>query len=154
MSATLQVFGDDLRERYTYCPDTGAIHRAGKLCVSRTYGGKYLKAGAMLQHRLAWFLYTGQQPPAQIDHINLNGHDNRWENLREADTSENQCNIEVHTRSLTGIKGIMPVRGGKLFRAEVCHNGVRHQKHSKNIETLQQWVIDKRNELHQSYARN
>lgn len=154
MSGTLQVFADSLKERYTYCPETGAIHLRGRLCTSRMSGGKYLKAGTMIQHRLAWFLHTGEQPPASIDHINLDGHDNRWCNLRAADRSENQRNIEVHKRNSTGIKGIMYLSKRGLYKAEVCLHGVRHQKTSKNIEPLQQWVIDKRNELHQSFARN
>lgn len=154
MRDTLQVFSAALRERYTYCPDTGAIHCRGRLCVSLMGGGKYLKAGHMLQHRLAWFLQTGEQPPPQIDHINLNGHDNRWFNLRAASTSENQRNIEAHARSSTGIKGIMYLASRGMYRAEVCVDGKRHQKHSKNLDTLQQWVIDKRAELHKSFARN
>ncbi|WP_411014346.1 HNH endonuclease, partial [Salmonella sp. s47020] len=90
--------------------------------------------------------------PKCIDHINQCKTDNRISNLRAANRSQNQCNIPVSQRSTTGIKGIMPVRGGKLFRAEVCLNGKRYQKHSKDIEVLKRWVVTKREELHKEFA--
>lgn len=159
------MFTDDLRTMFSYDPETGVItrlvrqgnHAAGTPCTSKATGG-YLKVTAnkrvFSQHRLAWFLYYGEQPPEQIDHRNLNKADNHISNLRVTDNSTNQMNIPVHERSQTGIKGIMPVRGGKLYRAEVCVNGKRYQKHSKSIQVLEAWVVDKRNELHKEFARH
>lgn len=155
---------EKLRRVFEYNPDTGTITRkvrmgnypAGTLCGGPL--GKYLKVTYQgqqyLLHRLAWLIHTGDEPPPQIDHKNRDGRDNRWDNLRASCPSTNQCNIEVHRRSRTGIKGIMPVRGGKLYRAEVCIKGKRYQKHSKDIAALQQWVIDTRNKLHQDFTRN
>jgi len=155
---------EKLRRIFEYDPGTGIITRkvrmgnypAGSQCVSPL--GRYLKVTYLgktyLLHRLAWVLHTGEQPPPQIDHKNLDGTDNRWDNLRASCPSTNQCNIKVHKRSQTGIKGIMPVRGGKLYRAEVCYQGKRYQKHGRDIEALQRWVIDTRNQLHQDFTRN
>jgi hypothetical protein len=108
----------------------------------------------MLAHRLAWYLHTGEQPPEVIDHINGNGFDNRWCNLRAATTSTNQMNISVTSKSQTGVKGVFPIRGGKLYRAEVCINGVRHQKHSKDPAKLEAWVSETRNNLHETFAHD
>lgn len=153
-----------LTNKFLYCPDTGLITRLvrqGNYPVGSVVGGLrangylYTKVSGkqVLVHRLAWLLHTGDQPPAQIDHINMDKSDNRWANLREATPSTNQMNISVHARSTTRVKGIFPVRGGKLYRAEVCLNGVRHQKHSTSIIKLEDWVNVKRQELHKEYAR-
>lgn len=159
------MFKDDLHSKFKYDYKTGSISRLVRmgnyppstLCTSLTNNG-YIKVTyngvVMLGHRLAWFLYYKEQPPTQIDHINGDKTDNRIHNLRPTSTSQNQMNISVHTRSKTGIKGIMPVRGGALYRAEVCVGGKRYQKHSKDITVLEAWVLSKREELHAEYARH
>lgn len=160
-----QPIPEDIAKEFDYDATTGNIYRtvrqgnyaAGTLSGAKDYSGRYLtiryKGKSYLAHRVAWFMYYKEQPPNYIDHINRNGLDNRIANLRPATASENQRNIEVTSRSTTGLKGIMPVRGGTLFRAEVCVQGKRYQKHSKSIEKLQEWVTMKRQELHGEYAR-
>ena len=155
----------ELRLAFDYNPDTGAITRrtrqgnypAGSLCAGKfmdgyakvTYKGKQFKA-----HRLAWMLHTGELPPEQIDHKNLDKSDNRWDNLRPANSSTNQQNIRVHTRNQLGIKGIFPLsdRPG-YFRAEVCINGKRLQKCSKDLAVLENWVRITR-EINHAFVRN
>jgi hypothetical protein len=41
-------------------------------------------------HRLAWFYETGQWPEHEIDHINGDATDNRFQNLRDVTHRENQ----------------------------------------------------------------
>jgi hypothetical protein len=56
-------------------------------------------------HRLAWFYVTGTFPKKQIDHINRNRSDNRYENLREATNSQNKAN-SIHTNK----NGMMKIK--------------------------------------------
>lgn len=57
-------------------------------------------------HRVAWLLRTGAWPTCLIDHINGNGHDNRWVNLREADYCQNAQNRCVSRRNKSGQPGV------------------------------------------------
>lgn len=160
----MTIFVEDLRELFSYDPNSGVITRkvqqgnypAGSICKAKL--GDYLKVKVygkdVLQHRLAWYLHYGTQPPAQLDHRDLDKQNNRISNLRASDASTNQMNIAVHKRSQTGIKGIMPVRGGTMYRAEVCVEGKRYQKHSKSIAVLQLWLESKRVELHNEFTRH
>ena len=157
------MFTDDLKSKFKYDPETGVITRAvrlgnyaaGTACTGKFANG-YVKVGCngvqMLGHRLAWFLYYMEQPPEFIDHIDLDKANNRITNLRAATNSQNQMNIKVHKRSKTGIKGIMPVRGGKSYRAEVCVDGVRYQKQSKYIAELENWLLNIKPKLHGTFA--
>ena len=157
------MFTDDLRNVFKYDASTGVITRLVRtgnyqpntVCNSLTTGG-YIKVTykgrQFLGHRLAWFLYYMEQPPEFIDHIDLDKTNNIITNLRAATTSQNQMNIKVHKRSKTGIKGIMPIRGGTMYRAEVCINGRRVQKHSKDIAVLAAWLKQVRPELHGEFS--
>ncbi len=51
-------------------------------------------------HRLAWLMMTGDDPgELTVDHINRNPFDNRWENLRLADSSLQMRNRRNFGRS-------------------------------------------------------
>ena len=57
-------------------------------------------------HRLAWLYMTGEMPDKQVDHKNLIRNDNRWDNLRNADVSQNQWNTSLRSTNTSGIKGV------------------------------------------------
>lgn len=115
---------EDIHNYFKYDKQTGKIHRTSKqnrmLPVrkpSRTRNGKkYItytfqrgrKCRATLYgHVIAYFMVTGVWPPEDkcIDHINGDGTDNRWENLRLVTRSENQMNRHS-TVSPSGYVGV------------------------------------------------
>lgn len=57
-------------------------------------------------HCLAWMYMTGQWPDKEVDHINLDKHDNRFANLRLASRSENARNIRAFRTNTSGVKGV------------------------------------------------
>jgi len=59
-----------------------------------------------LAHRLA-FLIMEKRWPKYIDHINGEGTDNRWENLREATCQENNRNKRLQDNNTSGATGVI-----------------------------------------------
>ena len=74
-------------------------------------------------HRLVWLIVTGTWPQHEIDHINGNGLDNRWKNLRPANHKENMRNRRKQKNNSTGFKGVHWNKAAKKYRAEISNNG-------------------------------
>jgi len=89
-------------------------------------GYRYVRVAGKLElaHRLAWLLMTGDWPVDEIDHENTNSADNRWSNLRPADSSENKCNKRISSRNTTGFKGVSRTENGR-WRAGIALRGKR-----------------------------
>ncbi len=68
-------------------------------------------------------MVTGDEPPAEIDHKNGAGNDNRWVNLRPATSHQNKCNSKLRSDSKIGLKGVQSWRN--RFRAYICIEGKR-----------------------------
>lgn len=88
------------------------------------------KSVAFYVHRVVWELFVGPIPEGyEIDHINGCPWDNRLENLRIANRSQNSCNQKK--RANRKFKGVYPYRvNGKVtekFVAAICVE--RHQIH-------------------------
>lgn len=98
---------DGLDTALRYDPSTGklywtGINRHAKRAVAGQEAGHINKKGyieirynrkTLQGHRIAWFLYTGNDPGDMcIDHINCNPGDNRISNLRLATPADNSRN--------------------------------------------------------------
>ena len=76
-----------------------------------------------LAHRLAWFYVYGEWPKKQIDHINRNKKDNRIENLRDVNNSQNQLNIGVRSHNSSGINNVVKsAKSHKPWAAQLHRN--------------------------------
>lgn len=101
-----------LKHLFSYDPSTGVFKRLVPVRgvkpgatvghVSEALG--YLIIGIdrhqYFGHRLAWLYMTGKWPSDEIDHKNCIRHDNRWDNLREATSTQNKQNRIVRSRTL------------------------------------------------------
>lgn len=56
-------------------------------------------------HKLIYLYHHGVVPD-QLDHINRNPFDNRIENLRPANASQNTCNRSTFSNNTSGVKGV------------------------------------------------
>ena len=69
----------------------------------RGYLQAYVDGQTYQVHRLVWKYVTGDDPADQLDHLNGNKLDNRFENLEEVDNREN-CSRKNKDRKLpTGV---------------------------------------------------
>lgn len=94
----------------------GTVDFSGYVVV--TINGKRLKA-----HRLAWLVMTGEWPAVAVDHINGDRTDNRFENLREANWSENQHNRRLQRNNKSGYHGVSWDSCAGKWRAGIRANG-------------------------------
>jgi len=135
---------DRLRKLLSYNPATGIFRwrvsrsgvKAGKvagrargrkgycqICVDR----KFYQAG-----RLAWLYMTDKWPKLEINHINGNRSDTRWDNLREVTRSQKAASTPTHNK--LGARGVWITRTGK-YAARITLDGKR--THLGLFETLE-----------------
>jgi hypothetical protein len=119
-----------LRQLLRYEPDTGKLYwlsrpmsmfpksqqantwntkNAGRETFTLVHKGYYqgtIFNAKFRAHRVAWALYYGRWPERHLDHINGVRTDNRIENLREVERSENQRNQKRRTDNTSGATGV------------------------------------------------
>ena len=127
----VKLIPEDIGEYLSYDPDTGALvwlaDRTGGIKAGDPAGCSYnmrgyrrvkFRGSGYLSHRVSWFLYHGEQPPKNIDHINGDTSDNRIENLRGVTTTQNQWNSRLRSDNSTGFKGVTFDKRCGSFRAK------------------------------------
>lgn len=67
---------------------------------------------------------TGDWPPDDVDHRDLNKANNKWTNLRLATRSQNVANGARRTDNRSGFKGV--TRRGNKWEARIRAGGLLH----------------------------
>lgn len=57
-------------------------------------------------HRIVWLLKTGEWPNGDIDHIDGDRSNNRFENLRQVDRRTNSRNQKLRSTNKSGVMGV------------------------------------------------
>lgn len=122
-----------LKQVLSYDPDTGVftwlIKRSGvnpgdvagtfrkhdgKTYVLISVNGKKYRA-----HRLAFLYMKGSMPDMICDHINGDGTDNRWCNLREVDHVNNNRNMRLRADNTSGTPGVYWNKKDKRWQVSI-----------------------------------
>ena len=90
-------------------------------------------------HRLAFIYMTGRTP-VEIDHIDRNGNNNAWSNLREVTHAQNMQNMTPLPVWKSGLRGVTIMPSGR-FRAAI----------SKMGKPVQIGLFDTADEAHDAY---
>src|SRR5690606_31568441 len=61
--------------------------------------------------------------PEMVDHIDGNGMNNAWANLREVDRGENQRNMRKMKSNTSGVTGVSFSNRDGVWRAHIWDNG-------------------------------
>jgi hypothetical protein len=80
-----------------------------------------------LAHRAIFAIVTGAWPTKEIDHRDRDRSNNRWENLRPANSSQNKWNAPAQRNNTSGVKGVSLCRKSGKWRASIARGG--RQKH-------------------------
>lgn len=112
----------------------------------------YLDGKSYKIHRLIFMMFYGYMP-IEIDHINGIKNDNRIENLREANHSQNQFNKSKTKRSTTGIKGITSEYGKWRVRIDVYKKRINVGIFD-DLELAELVAQEARSKFHGNFAKN
>lgn len=86
-------------------------------------------------HRLVWFIETGAFPDKHIDHINGDGLDNRFVNLRDVSNQENHKNSPRQLNNTSGYTGVSWSAQNSKWNAYIKIDGKRkHLGYFNNID--------------------
>jgi len=131
-----------------YLRDTpaGSMHKTGYRHIR--WMGKAHKS-----HRLIFMLHHGYLPK-EVDHINGDRADNRIENLRAANRSENQCNRPALASNTSGYPGVSWHKKSEAWVVRVMKDGkTRFQMYLKDLELAGLVASEARSIYHGKFAK-
>jgi len=146
------------RATFKYCPDTGELKRKNKaagsvtICGAKNSKKRYIRVGFdgnyFYAHRIIWAIVTGKQPD-EIDHIDGNGLNNNWSNLRNTNHKINGKNQKTHTTNTSGYSGVTYRKDSMMWRARIM---VNNEMLSLGTYKTKSEAINARKEAEQLYG--
>jgi hypothetical protein len=105
-------------------------------------------------HRIIFLMFNGYMPK-EVDHIDGNSLNNKIENLREANRSENVCNIGIKKNNTSGHKGVHWDKARNKWMVTVQKNNkIVFNKRFEDLELAVLVAEEARNKFHNSFVRH
>lgn len=165
---------EQVRELFTYVPNEPFLRwrnpsgRYGRIPAGSVAGGVNSIEGYRnvtifgknyRASRLIWVYMTGEWPPHQVDHKDLDTGNDRWENLRLASSSQNASNRRKKSKDTAScpLKGVQAVqkRRSIRYRAIATKDGKReHLGYFDTPELAHAAYLKRVEELHGEFARS
>ena len=112
------------------------------------------KGKTYIHHRLI-FLFFNDYLPSQVDHIDGNPLNNRIENLRPANSYQNQANRKANKSNKSGYKNVNWDERSKSWEVKFMHQCRKmHFGYFKDIELAGLVAIEARNKYQKEYANH
>jgi hypothetical protein len=122
---------------------------------ARGYRRVSLDGSVYAVHRVIWTMFHGElTKETQVDHINGDAADNRIENLRLANSSQNCCNRRMRPNN-SGIKNVSFVKENQKYRVALQVNKQRKFfGYYEDLELAELVALEARNKYHGEFARS
>jgi len=141
--------------RFYWRKDRGKASMGDEAGVIDTDTGNapdYIRIGVdyklRLAHRLAYLLMTGYWPPEQIDHLDGDGTNNCWENIRAVSDIGNKRNYRLQANNSSGFRGIYWNKKACKWHVQIKNNGhAYHRGMFTNLDDAIQARLDAEIEL-------
>jgi hypothetical protein len=100
-----------------------------------------------------FLIVEGRWPDPEVDHADFDGMNNRWDNLREATSTQNKTNRRVRKDSCTGVKGVWIRPSGRAAARITLHGNTRCLGTRDTIEEAAELYRNAANDEHGQFAR-
>jgi len=119
---------DQKSGNFTWVVTKGRRIKAGNIagCNQSRYRTIGLDGKNHMSHCLAWLYVTGCFPEHEIDHIDGNGFNNMWSNLRAATRKQNMENTSLFSCNTSGYRGVTWYKKNMKWGATAFHDGKRY----------------------------
>jgi len=123
-------------------------------CYSSPYCYITIERKQYLLHRII-YLWNHGNLPKMIDHINNDPSDNRIENLRAANFSQNNHNRTINKNSSSGVKGVYLHKPSQKYLARIKKNNAYvYIEYFDNLEEARNAIYIARERIHGQFANH
>jgi hypothetical protein len=125
---------------------------AGSIAGTKHHTGYYqisVDKKIYLKHRLVYQYHYGDlEQEQQIDHIDRNKSNNRIENLRAVDQTQNNYNTRTRKNNELGVRGVSTKAKSGKYYSRITHKGkIEYLGIYDTIEEAQQAYVKRYNDL-------